>query len=169
MSKTSPIWPTGLQGVELRIRGDGVHRRFDDPRRDGVHPNTAPCILDRERLVPVRSASETAESAKRVGSCRSGPGHCRLWRGLVPAASRHSRPASQSDRRAALDRPSAINLRSSHRRNFANVHPASRSFSDVALSRPRLSNAACVRFTLLGSLSSVGSALVQMARSDLLR
>ena len=33
----------GVQGIELRIRVDGVHRRFDDPRRDGVHPNTAPC------------------------------------------------------------------------------------------------------------------------------
>src|ERR1700747_1724660 len=40
----------------------------------------------RGTTVPVRSASETAESARRVGSCRGGPGHCRLWRGLVPAA-----------------------------------------------------------------------------------
>ena len=40
----------GVQGIELRIRVDGVHRRFDDPRRDGVHPSTAPCILDRERF-----------------------------------------------------------------------------------------------------------------------
>ena len=40
----------GVQGIELRVRVDGVHRRFDDPRRDGVHPNTAPCILDRERF-----------------------------------------------------------------------------------------------------------------------
>src|SRR6266436_4676683 len=50
--------------------------------------------------VPVRSASETAESARRVGSCRGGPGHCRLWRRLVPAASHRSRPASPSDRRS---------------------------------------------------------------------
>src|SRR6202047_4615781 len=45
---------------------------------------------------PVRSPSETAESARRVGSCHGGPGRCRLWRALVLAASRRSRPASPS-------------------------------------------------------------------------
>ena len=39
----------GVQGIELRMRFDGVHRRFDDPRRDRVHPNTALRIFDRER------------------------------------------------------------------------------------------------------------------------
>ena len=36
--------------------------------------------------MPVRSLSETSESARRVGSCRGGPGRCRLWQGLVPVA-----------------------------------------------------------------------------------
>src|ERR1700720_4359306 len=51
--------------------------------------------------MPMRSPSETAESARRVGSYRGGPGRCLLWRALVPAASRRSRPASLSGRRSA--------------------------------------------------------------------
>src|SRR5712672_961707 len=50
---------------------------------------------------PVRSPSEIAESARRVGSCHGGPGRCRLWRALVLAASRRSRPASPSGQRSA--------------------------------------------------------------------
>ena len=32
---------------------------------------------------PVRSPSETTESARRVGSCHGGPGRCRFWQVLV--------------------------------------------------------------------------------------
>src|SRR5499427_3068045 len=49
----------------------------------------------------VRSASETSESAKRVGSCRGGPGRCRLWPALVRAVARRSRPASLLNRHSA--------------------------------------------------------------------
>src|SRR6516225_4418165 len=48
-----------------------------------------------------RSPSETSESARRVGSCRGGPGRCRLWPALVRAVARRSRPASLLNRRSA--------------------------------------------------------------------
>src|ERR1700731_4250663 len=54
-----------------------------------------------DTTAPVRSLSETAGTARRVGSCRGGPGRCRLWQGLVPVAWRRSRPASPSGRRSA--------------------------------------------------------------------
>jgi len=58
-------------------------------------------LLKSYRTEKYGAKAETAESARRVGSCRGGPGHWRLWRGLVPAASHRSRPASPSDRRSA--------------------------------------------------------------------
>src|SRR5246127_5346413 len=51
--------------------------------------------------MPVRSPSETSESAKRVGSCRDEPERCRLWRALVRAVARRSHPASLLGRRSA--------------------------------------------------------------------
>src|SRR5437763_2421254 len=42
------------------------------------------------------------KSATRVGSCRGGPGRCRLWLALVPVAARRSHPANPSGRRSAL-------------------------------------------------------------------
>src|ERR1700720_2990534 len=46
-------------------------------------------------------SSETLESARRVGSCRGGPGRCRLGRALVRAGARRSHPASLLSRRSA--------------------------------------------------------------------
>jgi hypothetical protein len=46
-----------------------------------------------------RSPSETSESARRVGSCRGGPGRCRLWRALVRDGAHRSHPASLLSRR----------------------------------------------------------------------
>src|SRR6202048_691458 len=45
-------------------------------------------------------ASETAGSARRVGSCRGGPGRWRLLRALVRAAARRSHPARLLGRRS---------------------------------------------------------------------
>src|SRR2546430_8807674 len=50
--------------------------------------------------MPARCPSETAESARRVGSWRGGPGRCRLARALVRAVARRSHPASLLDRRS---------------------------------------------------------------------
>ena len=49
----------GVQGIELRMRVDGVHRRFDDPRRDGVHPKPA-------KPEPNRDFERTPPSAVRA-------------------------------------------------------------------------------------------------------
>src|SRR6202040_162648 len=73
-------------------------------QRDNHRLARAGSAVDSTGLVPtgpVRSPSETTESARRVGSCHGGPGRCRLWRVLVLAASRHSRPASLSGQRSA--------------------------------------------------------------------
>jgi len=59
-------------------------------------------LVSRRMTKPSSLKCMTASPVPVSGSSRpSGPGHCRLWRGLVPVASRHSRPASQSDRRSA--------------------------------------------------------------------
>src|SRR3954470_5393911 len=50
--------------------------------------------------MPARSPSETSESARRVGSWRGGPGHCRLWRALVRDGAYRSHPASLLSRRS---------------------------------------------------------------------
>jgi hypothetical protein len=39
-----------VQGVELRMCRDGIHRRLDDAGCHRVHPDTALGILDRERF-----------------------------------------------------------------------------------------------------------------------
>src|SRR5260221_14195498 len=39
-----------MQGGELRMRLGGMHWRLDDTERDGVHSDTALCILDRQRF-----------------------------------------------------------------------------------------------------------------------
>jgi len=39
-----------VQGAQLRMRLNGMHRRLDDAQGDGVHPDTALRILDRERF-----------------------------------------------------------------------------------------------------------------------
>src|SRR5437868_14539655 len=58
-------------------------------------------VRGRDTTMPARSPSETSESARRVGSWRGGPGHCRLWRALVRVGAHRSHPASLLSRRSA--------------------------------------------------------------------
>src|SRR5205807_10360118 len=48
-----------------------------------------------------RSRRHQLLAIARVGSCRGGPGRCRLWRALVRAVARRSHPASLLGRRSA--------------------------------------------------------------------
>jgi hypothetical protein len=70
----------GHHGRIVKTTGDGILIEFSS-------------VVD--ALAPVRCPFETAESARRVGSSRGGPGHCRLWRALFPAAWRRSRPVAR--------------------------------------------------------------------------
>src|SRR5437588_10489140 len=69
---------------------------------DGIVNLSGRGMLVGDTTLRARSPSETSESATRVGSCRGGPGRCRLWLALVPVAARRSHPANPSGRRSAL-------------------------------------------------------------------
>src|SRR5215469_5726643 len=84
----------------------------------------------------VRSASETSESAKRVGSCRGGPGRCRLWRALVRAGARRSRPASLLNRRSAPRLGGhALAVTAPHEPAYQLSRPQYRRFGPIAICR----------------------------------
>jgi 2-keto-3-deoxy-L-rhamnonate aldolase RhmA len=64
-----------------------------------------PGILDQGIMGIQVSEVETAQEARAIGSSRGGPGRCRLWRALVRAVSRRSRPARLLVRRRWHTRP----------------------------------------------------------------